>query len=653
MDDKALISNLLVQGSDRVQLVVFKEARAEIWKIFRLVYLDNKPMPYAVCVKCLKPVAYCKKTTGSLHKHPCANSVTKFWSKSLKRKKKGEEEKNNNNNNNNNYQNQRYDGYHDQNGQMDYNRNDNVSLSNIQQAALYNTNNISLFGMNKSQQNLDALNNQNVSGNILVRFTNDIGNGQTANQPSNKDKNDQIVRLCEMVCQNLLDLDERTFDLLYNNVLFKQQNGSFVMSKLDFDEIKSYLKKQFNKTKQEIRKRVLTLNSLNLIVDFWSNHVLNSKFITVWAAIGNDLQILSTRNITYIEDYKELVRIIDEVRCDFIQSNKPYLYLFDNEIPDYCFTVNHLYNRDRVVTCLKHQLHRVLHGLFDDSSPLIVLVKNVFKLTPDVLERYHHYTHSYNLIIILKRLFEEYDDFEAQLLKKGFLIREIMTKIELEEILHVLTPLLLTFEAIGKNISDLYIYFNLFKSRLDINEHDREFIKLLKTKLRQGITDQHLSEHLFLCRLYLEPKMKNSKELQFINFDKVKMTVNEMIEIRKQLAKSLPPASSAQALSYVKDNGEEMNGQMKINSFDDELISYDMAETNQLFFDFWHCNQHNLPNLSAAAFQLEICNQSHKCCQLNDYGRHLSFRRLKLSKNDNINEILFLNSHLNFSTKYE
>jgi len=261
MDDKALISNLLVQGSDRVQLVVFKEARAEIWKIFRLVYLDNKPMPYAVCVKCLKPVAYCKKTTGSLHKHPCANSVTKFWSKSLKRKKKGEEEKNNNNNNNNNYQNQRYDGYHDQNGQMDYNRNDNVSLSNIQQAALYNTNNISLFGMNKSQQNLDALNNQNVSGNILVRFTNDIGNGQTANQPSNKDKNDQIVRLCEMVCQNLLDLDERTFDLLYNNVLFKQQNGSFVMSKLDFDEIKSYLKKQFNKTKQEIRKRVLTLNS--------------------------------------------------------------------------------------------------------------------------------------------------------------------------------------------------------------------------------------------------------------------------------------------------------------------------------------------------------------------------------------------------------
>lgn len=54
MDDKALITSLLNQQSTRVQLVEFKEARAEIWKIFRLCYLDGKPMPYAVCIKCLK-----------------------------------------------------------------------------------------------------------------------------------------------------------------------------------------------------------------------------------------------------------------------------------------------------------------------------------------------------------------------------------------------------------------------------------------------------------------------------------------------------------------------------------------------------------------------------------------------------------------------
>lgn len=331
----------------------------------------------------------------------------------MKRKKKGEEGEKKMNDG---YQNQhQYDQqqHYNQNGQVDYNRGDNVSLSNIQQASLYGSNN--LFNMNKSQQNLDAVNQ---SGNILVRFTNDLGNGQNSQfQPSMKDKTDQIVRITEMVCQNMLDLDERTFDLLYNNVLFKQSNGSFCVSKLDFDEVKSYMKKQFNKTKQEIRKRILSLPYLNCVVDFWSNPVLNAKFVTVWASIGNDQQILGTKSITYIEDYKELIRIIDEVRCDFIQPNKPYIYLFDNDIPDYCTTVNHLPNRDRVVTCIKHQLHKVLEGLFEDSSPLILLLKNVFKLIPDVLERLHHYRHSYNVIVIIKRLFEEYDDFEGKWIK--------------------------------------------------------------------------------------------------------------------------------------------------------------------------------------------------------------------------------------------
>lgn len=130
----------------------------------------------------LKIVAYCKKTTGSLHKHPCASDVQKFWSKSLKRRKKGE---NGEKKMNDGHQNQhRYDGHHyDQNGQIDYNRGvDNVSLSNIQQASLYGSNN--LFNMNKSQQNLDAMNHQ--GNNILVRFSNDLGNGQSnPTQPGN------------------------------------------------------------------------------------------------------------------------------------------------------------------------------------------------------------------------------------------------------------------------------------------------------------------------------------------------------------------------------------------------------------------------------------------------------------------------------------
>ena len=91
MSGKSLISSLLEQGSNRVKLAVFKEARAEIWQIFRLVYVDGRPMPFAVCIRCMKPVAYSKKTTGSLHKHACASTVNKLWSKSLTRKRKNEE----------------------------------------------------------------------------------------------------------------------------------------------------------------------------------------------------------------------------------------------------------------------------------------------------------------------------------------------------------------------------------------------------------------------------------------------------------------------------------------------------------------------------------------------------------------------------------
>lgn len=88
MSGKSLIISLLEQRSPRIKLNVFKEARAEIWKIFRLVYVDGQLMPYAVCIQCMKPVAYSKKTTGSLHKHACASAINKLWSKSLGRKRK-------------------------------------------------------------------------------------------------------------------------------------------------------------------------------------------------------------------------------------------------------------------------------------------------------------------------------------------------------------------------------------------------------------------------------------------------------------------------------------------------------------------------------------------------------------------------------------
>ena len=78
-NEKALIIQLLRQNSSRIYLTEFKQARAEIWKHFRLVFIDHRRVPFVVCINCMKPVAYSKKTTGSLHKHPCAIQVSFFF----------------------------------------------------------------------------------------------------------------------------------------------------------------------------------------------------------------------------------------------------------------------------------------------------------------------------------------------------------------------------------------------------------------------------------------------------------------------------------------------------------------------------------------------------------------------------------------------
>lgn len=57
-DEKTIISQLIRENSDRVRLIEFKDARADIWQYFRLVCLDGQTLSYAVCVRCMKPVSY-------------------------------------------------------------------------------------------------------------------------------------------------------------------------------------------------------------------------------------------------------------------------------------------------------------------------------------------------------------------------------------------------------------------------------------------------------------------------------------------------------------------------------------------------------------------------------------------------------------------
>lgn len=78
VDDKTLISSLIREGSSRINLIEFKDARADIWQHFRLVQLDGETVAYAVCVRCLKPVSYkAREGTGGLHRHPCSKALAR------------------------------------------------------------------------------------------------------------------------------------------------------------------------------------------------------------------------------------------------------------------------------------------------------------------------------------------------------------------------------------------------------------------------------------------------------------------------------------------------------------------------------------------------------------------------------------------------
>lgn len=76
VDDKTLISQLIREHSPRIDLIEFKDARADIWQHFRLVQLDGQTLAYAVCIRCLKPVSYkAREGTGGLHRHPCSKAA--------------------------------------------------------------------------------------------------------------------------------------------------------------------------------------------------------------------------------------------------------------------------------------------------------------------------------------------------------------------------------------------------------------------------------------------------------------------------------------------------------------------------------------------------------------------------------------------------
>ena len=70
--DKSLIERLILEHSDRLELEINHKARADAWKFYFRVRIDNMVRPFAVCKVCYR-VLHCDSRSGtaSLLRHPC------------------------------------------------------------------------------------------------------------------------------------------------------------------------------------------------------------------------------------------------------------------------------------------------------------------------------------------------------------------------------------------------------------------------------------------------------------------------------------------------------------------------------------------------------------------------------------------------------
>ena len=70
--DKTLIERLIIEHSDRLELEINQKARADAWKFYYRVRVDQVIRPFAVCKVCFR-VLHCDSRSGtaSLLRHPC------------------------------------------------------------------------------------------------------------------------------------------------------------------------------------------------------------------------------------------------------------------------------------------------------------------------------------------------------------------------------------------------------------------------------------------------------------------------------------------------------------------------------------------------------------------------------------------------------
>ncbi len=673
VDDKTIIAQLIREKSDRIRLIEFKDARADIWQFFRLVCLDGVTLPYAVCVRCMKPVSYkAREGTGGLHRHPCskqaiaaaaANGIT--FNTSTNRSAKLNSNLTKTNVSTTSSASQLVSIPH----KINANFKSNFPFSSF--AAIEMVNNLA-----KNSRNLA----QDLMGGTLSRHNFD---SQQSHNNQMSDCNEDVYNE-EMMTNNILRLfcnELIPLEILENGAFMKlvQQlinfgatNGPISYERI---QVNTLLCNAYETSRINFKNQLLKQSFVTFVVDLWQQEITQKQLMTVWAHFGHVQQnnenskIIVTKDITGFKTCDELIRELDSIRQNIIGLKISFVYLFDNNFVNF-----HIKESDNYLLCVNHQLNNILNELFsisefsqifDEVKKILSLIENFDGLScvSQVISNFNNWSQIFKIFKVLNESSNLSEILAEQELK-------FVGNSSFKEISAFLEPFAEALNSFcnenDKSITTLNLV-TLWKVKLEnhckSNENDSNLLTNIKEKLRNGLLKSDLNHPIFLMAVCFDPRFKRlkmlSEELRQKTYDIIRKQVFQSSQIKQETQvygsndavlplddnegqrKRLKP-NEDKATEAFNEYLDEMNEQER-----DELEKYlnlDVGQTKPL--EFW-CGQHSsrLPRLRSLANRiLSIPAVPLKCCQFSTAGEQLSIRRKALDSRY-LDKVLVLHSH--------
>lgn len=685
VDDKTIIAKLILEKSDRIRLIEFKDARADIWQFFRLVCLDGLTLPYAVCVRCMKPVSYkAREGTGGLHRHPCSKQAIAaamaagipFGSSTGRSTKVS---------------------------QMNRSSNNKVTAvtTAASSSAAVPTKITSTFKPNFTFNSLAAIemvnnlakNSRNLAQNLMgTAFAQQSFDSRqnplslmTEQMESNVFNEDVItLTIVKLFCSELLPLELLEngpfVELMQKLVNFGAINGSVNWERI---QVNSLLTTAFDASRLDYRSVVQSAPFVTYVVDLWSQEITRRQLITVWAHLSAPNQsrtlckIVMTKDISHISCFSQLIKYLDSIRKDIIDSDSDFIYLFDNEFDRFDTETN-----DNFVFCVSHQLNRILDEMrsISEFCQIFAEVKAIMNILEDmdglglkcVSQSVSNFNNWFQVIKIFK-LLKEFPNLSQILGEQELRYVGKSAFIEITEFLCPFAEALNYFHyETDKSITNINL-ISLWRAKLDNHcnqkENDSQLIKTIKQRLKNAIEKSNLNHSIFLMAVCFDPRFKKLKMFS----EDMRSKTYEII--RRQLTHFSVKQEPKQSPSYeqnsksISDNriDETENPKKKFKAIEDkttEAFNEYLDETNeeekdelQRYLDldvgqtqpleFW-CGEHStrLPKLRSIAQRiLRIPPVLTNCCHYSTKGEVLSIKRKALDPRY-LDKVLVLNSHL-------